>query len=240
MNNPRRIGILGGMGPQATILLQQKLLDAVQAKDDHDHIPLIVDMNPQVPSRIEHLIHKRGRDPAPVLADMARGLQAAGALALAMPCNTAHYYSDAIRGAVSVPFLDMVELAAVKAVEELGQGGRVGILASPAVQMTGLFDTALTKKGLTTVWPDNSAKMLRAIQVVKAQGPSPEACEIFAAASSELADSGASFQLVACSEFSLLVDNIAPDTQAVDTLDVLVAAIREFSFNSPGTLELKK
>ena len=107
----RILGILGGMGPQATILLMQKVLEAVPAEDDADHIPLIVDQNPQVPSRIRHLIEGTGDDPAPVLADMARRLVAGGATALAMPCNTAHHYLPAIRSAVRVPFLDMVELS---------------------------------------------------------------------------------------------------------------------------------
>ena len=84
----RRVGILGGMGPQATILIMQKLIACVSAEDDSDHIPLIVDQNPQVPSRIAHLIEGMGADPGPVLAGMARRLVAAGAEALAMPCNT--------------------------------------------------------------------------------------------------------------------------------------------------------
>ena len=87
----RRVGILGGMGPQATILLMQKVLAAVPAQDDAGHIPLIVDQNPQVPSRIRRLIEGVGEDPGPVLADMARRLVAGGAEALAMPCNTAHH-----------------------------------------------------------------------------------------------------------------------------------------------------
>ena len=110
----RRVGILGGMGPEATVLLMRKVLDAVKARDDADHIPLIVDQNPQVPSRIAFLIEKRGEDPAPVLAAMARQLQDAGAEALAMPCNTAHHFVPAICAATTVPFLDMVAAAAAE------------------------------------------------------------------------------------------------------------------------------
>ena len=109
----RPVGILGGMGPEATILLMQKCLAAVTsgaqgALDDADHIPLIVHQNPQVPSRIARLIEGHGPDPAPVLAQMACDLAAAGAQALAMPCNTAHHYADAVRGATALPFLDMI------------------------------------------------------------------------------------------------------------------------------------
>ena len=76
---PRRVGILGGMGPQATVLLMERLIAATPATDDADHIPLIVDQNPQVPSRIRHLIEGTGEDPAPTLAAMAGRLAAAGA-----------------------------------------------------------------------------------------------------------------------------------------------------------------
>src|SRR5574343_298434 len=130
----RRIGILGGMGPEATILLMQKVLAAVQADDDADHIPLIVDQNPQVPSRIRHLIEGQGQDPGPVLADMARRLVAGGAQALAMPCNTAHHYAPMVRAATDVPFLDMVQASVDHAAALRPDAGKVGILASPAVR----------------------------------------------------------------------------------------------------------
>ena len=98
---PKLIGILGGMGPEATILLQKKLMSALpDATGDEDHIPLIIDMNPQVPSRIAHLINGTGEDPSFVLASMARRLEGAGATALAMPCNTAHHYASVIQNAV--------------------------------------------------------------------------------------------------------------------------------------------
>mgnify|MGYP003676682578 CR=1 FL=1 len=66
------VGVLGGMGPEATILLQQRVLGTVNAQDDADHLPLLIDMNPQVPSRIAHLIEGTGEDPAPVLAAINR------------------------------------------------------------------------------------------------------------------------------------------------------------------------
>ncbi|MBD3766209.1 MAG: aspartate/glutamate racemase family protein, partial [Rhodobacterales bacterium] len=123
----RCVGILGGMGPEATVLLMQKVIAAVPARDDADHVPLLVDQNPQVPSRIRHLIDGTGESPAPALVAMARRLTAAGAQALAMPCNTAHHYAPAIRAAVDLPFLDMVALSADRAAALAGPGGAVGI-----------------------------------------------------------------------------------------------------------------
>ena len=232
----RRVGILGGMGPQATILIMQKVLAAVRAVDDADHIPLIVDQNPQVPSRIKHLVERTGSDPAPVLADSARRLVAGGADALAMPCNTAHHYAPAIRAAVDVPFLDMIELSADRAAKLTAVGGKVGILASPAVQDVGLFDRPFNRRGLTPIFPDCEAakRMLSAIQLIKADGANSAAREVLRAVSSELALGGASIQMIACTEFSLIADAASGATAVFDTLDCLVEEIVRFSGVGPG------
>jgi aspartate racemase len=228
----RTIGILGGMGPEATVLLMQKVIAAVPARDEADHIPLIVDQNPQVPSRIAHLIEGTGADPAPVLVAMARRLEGAGAEALAMPCNTAHHYLDAIRAAVSVPVLDMVAASARRAREVAGAGACVGLLASPAVAQVGLFDRALAAEGLDVIHPEDGAAMLAAIRSIKAQGPNAEARAKVGAASAALLARGAHVQLIACTEFSLMADAVAPGVTGIDTLDVLVGEIVAFAHAS--------
>ncbi|MEM6728701.1 MAG: aspartate racemase, partial [Pseudomonadota bacterium] len=63
----RPVGVIGGMGPAATVLFMSRVIDAVEAKDDADHIPLLVDQNPQVPSRIGTLLEDGDEDPGPVL-----------------------------------------------------------------------------------------------------------------------------------------------------------------------------
>lgn len=228
----RRVGILGGMGPEATILLMQKVLGAVQAQDDADHIPLIVDQNPQVPSRIRRLIEGEGEDPGPVLADMARRLVAGGAEALAMPCNTAHHYAPVIRAATGVPFLDMVQVSVDHAAALRPEGGKVGILASPAVRKVGLFDAPLAARGLSAVYATDEASLLAAIRLIKADGPVPQARAALTQASADLAARGAGVQMIACTEFSLIADAIAPRVVAFDTLDRLVREIVAFSTSS--------
>jgi aspartate racemase len=225
----KRVGILGGMGPEATVLLMQKIIAATPAQDDADHIPLIVDQNPQVPSRIRHLIEGTGEDPAPVLAAMAQRLETARAEALAMPCNTAHHYAPAIRAAVKIPLIDMVALSVAHAAGLAGPGGTVGILASPAVRRIGLFDRAFSQAGLTAIFPQDDAAMLATIRLIKAQGASPAARSALAAASAELAARGARVQMIACTEFSLISEAVDPEVQAFDTLDRLVEGIIAFA-----------
>ncbi|NJM83206.1 MAG: aspartate/glutamate racemase family protein [Tabrizicola sp.] len=225
----RRIGILGGMGPEATVLLMQKIIAATPARDDADHIPLIVDQNPQVPSRIAFLVEGRGEDPGPVLAEMAHRLQSAGAEALAMPCNTAHHFAPAIRAATALPFLDMVAASVARASALAGAGGTVGILASPAVRRVGLFDAAFAAVGVRAIYPEDDAAMLSAIRKIKAEGPVPAARSVLAGASAALLSAGARVQMVACTEFSLAADAVSTEAHAFDTLDVLTEAIVAFA-----------
>lgn len=227
--SPRRVGILGGMGPEATVLLMQRLIAAVPARDGADHLPLLVDQNPQVPSRIAHLIEGRGEDPGPVLAAMAQRLEAAGAEALAMPCNTAHHYAPRVRAAVRVPFIDMVQLAADRALALAGPGGRVGLLASPALRRVALYEGPLAARGVQLLHPSDEDALLGAIRAIKAEGPTERARFLLRAASVDLLARGARVQMIACTEFSLIADAVSAGAQAFDTLDGLVEGIRSFA-----------
>ena len=223
----RPVGILGGMGPEATILLMQKVLATVPARDDADHVPLIVHQNPQVPSRIKALIDGTGDDPGPVLARMARDLEAAGAAGLAMPCNTAHHYADVIRGATDLPFLNMLDLTA----DTLAQAGaqRVGMLASPATRLTGVFDTPFVARGLIPVTLDDDTPLLDIIRAVKSGQPPAGLSAPLARQAHALRDAGADHLLVACTELSLLTGALPEDVPWTDSLDCLARGITAFA-----------
>ncbi len=222
----RTVGILGGMGPEATVLLMQKVIALRAGGDDADHVPLIVHQNPQVPSRIRALIEGTGESPAPVLAGMARRLEAAGARALAMPCNTAHAYADAIRAAVDVPFLDMIGLSTARLA---GEGRRIGMLASPALRLAGIFDGAFARAGLEAVWPEDEAPVLALIRAVKAGRTGMDEAAALTDAAQGLLRQGADHLAVACTELSLLAPQLPGGAPWTDTLDCLAAAIVEFS-----------
>ncbi|VAW20291.1 Aspartate racemase [hydrothermal vent metagenome] len=230
-----RIGVLGGMGPQATILFMQRVLDATPATDDCAHIPLLVDNNTQVPSRIKALIDGDGIDPGPALAEMAKGLEKGGALALVMPCNTAHNYTGVIRNAVSVPFLSMIELTAKELARRLKPGSSIGILGSPALRITGIFNNALQEVEMTPLYPDDENAMLGAIRVLKASSgalAAPGALDTVLANGRQLIARGADILLVGCTEFSLIKEHVAQLHPALDSLDVLVETTIRFSQQS--------
>ncbi len=221
------VGVLGGMGPEATIALMQKVLRAVPATDDADHIPLIVHQNPQVPSRIKALIEGTGPSPAPVLVQMACDLKLAGAQALAMPCNTAHHYAHSVAGATDLPFLNMLELTA----QTLAASGakRIGMLASPATRIAGVFDMPFATNGLTAVTAPDDTAILSLIRSVKAGQSSDQLGLALHAEATKLLDAGADHLLIACTELSLLTEFLPDGADWSDSLDCLTAAIVEFS-----------
>ncbi|MFO0103462.1 MAG: aspartate/glutamate racemase family protein, partial [Betaproteobacteria bacterium] len=104
------LGVLGGMGAMATVDFLRKLVEATPAERDQEHIPLIVRFCPEVPDRAAALAGA-GPSPQPALVAAAVELAAAGAQALAIPCNTAHYWYDALCAAVPIPILHIVDAA---------------------------------------------------------------------------------------------------------------------------------
>ena len=222
----RKIGVLGGMGPEATIYFMQQVVAAVPAHDDADHIPLLVDNNTQVPSRIKAILEGGGDDPGPVLAQMAKGLVGAGAEAIVMPCNTAHYYADQVVAATDVPFLNMVELSCAAAAR-IAPGGKVGLLGSPALQQVGVFEQALADAGLTPVYAAEQGRVLATIRTIKAQGPSEFAAHTLSDTCARMIEDGADVICICCTEFSLLAAEIDAKVPVFDALQVLVGATVE-------------
>jgi aspartate racemase len=217
------------MGPEATIALMQRIHAATWAEDDADHIPLTVDMNTGVPSRIKHLIDGGGVDPGPVLAQMAAGLQVAGAEALVMPCNTAHHYAGWIEDAVSVPLLHMPKLTCARLASLVPAGSAIGVLASPATNQIGLFQSLLSEVGLSALYPEDEAPVLASIRRIKRSGPGAEDLSVLEQQSADLARRGAAAILIGCTEFSLLTARIVAPVRIVDALDVLVDATIDFA-----------
>jgi aspartate racemase len=221
----RVVGIIGGMGPEATVELMRRVIAKTPAHGDEDHIHLIVESNPRIPSRIAHLIEHTGADPTPELVRIAINLQRAGADALAIPCNTAHAYAHSIRHAVDIPLLDMIQLT----VDRIGQhwpAARVGLLASTAVHNTNLYADALAAKGMGSVTPADQLQVMELIKAVKRGDTGVQTRAAFKRLTLEFA-SHADVLLVACSELSVIADAIT--SPFVDSVDVLADHIVQFA-----------
>ncbi|HTW34807.1 MAG TPA: amino acid racemase [Rhizomicrobium sp.] len=218
----KTVGVIGGMGPEATVDFLRRIVEGTPARDDADHIRVLVDNNPKIPSRIAALIEGTGEDPTPVLIAMARGLERQGADFLTVPCNTAHYYLPAIAHGVNIPVLDMIALAIARLGALQPRPKTIGMLASPAVQKVGLYAERLGEAGFEALFPEakGEAAVFATIRAVKAKAITEQVRAGYESAIAGLHDAGADAFLIACTELSLL-----PPPQGrpfVDALDALV------------------
>ncbi len=219
------VGILGGMGPEATVDLMQRIIRLTPATDDIDHIRCIVDNNPKVPSRIKAIIEGDGEDPGPCMADMGKRLETWGADFLVIPCNTAHFYYDAVNQAVSIPVLHLIDLVVEKVKKTYPQSQRVGILASPAIRITGLYQKRLAPLGIEPVYPDQKHQeiLFKVIKDVKAGNTGEDVLERYKAVCRNLMSRQAGHAIVACTELSALEGPLPMDT--MDAAELLAMEI---------------
>lgn len=216
-------GILGGMGPEATVDLMQRIIRLTSAKDDIDHVRCIVDNNPKVPSRIKAIIEGTGENPGPVMADMGRRLETWGADFLVIPCNTAHYYYEHVREAVGIPVIHLIDLV-VSHVRNT-PSRRIGILASTAVLMTGLYEKRLKAHDLEAVYPDPEfqEKLLDVIKRVKSGDTGLQVHKEFCSICEHLAGKGAHVGVLACTELGVIGHDLPINT--IDATEILAQEI---------------
>ena len=195
----RIIGILGGMGPAATTDLFNKIIVSTKAASDQEHLHVIIDSNTSIPDRTEALIHG-GEDPTEQLTLSARRLAAAGAELIAMPCNTAHGFYDAVCAAVDIPVLHMIKLTA----QELRREGIecAGLLATDGTVQSGIYERCFEGSGIRLLTPSPAAQdavMELTYSGVKAGRRDFDTSE-FKKAAQELLDRGAQTLILGCTE----------------------------------------
>jgi aspartate racemase len=231
------IGVIGGMGPLATVDFMHKVILATEAERDEQHVPLLVSNDPRVPSRPPAILGD-GVSPLPRLIEIRDRLVHAGATALVMPCNTAHHWHAALRVGCALPFPSIVDVSCDEVAARLPRGGRVGLIATRATLAAGLFDSALAARGLAPLRPSDAvadACMLPSIAHVKA-GRLAEAGPLMARAVQSLLEGGADAVILACTEAPIALQAATRelDRLCVDTTLALARATVAL-WRSPGS-----
>lgn len=148
------LGILGGVGPLATAYFMELIINQTPVSKEQDHIPMIVYNDPQIPDRTAYILDRKAESPSPEMVNVARALQRSGADFIAIPCNTAHYFYDAISEAVTIPVLNILHETTQAVLRKSGQGSTVGLLATEGTVASGVFQTYFENEGLSTLTPD--------------------------------------------------------------------------------------
>ncbi|EED33167.1 aspartate racemase [gamma proteobacterium NOR5-3] len=227
MTTSKTVGILGGMGPAATVDLMQRIIAATPAADDIDHIRMLVDNNPKVPSRMKALVDKNGPSPAPVLRAMARQLRDQGADLLAMPCNTAHHYYDEVSAGVDIPFLNMMELVSSHIAKHQPGVQRVGLLASSALSQIRLYEPWFDALGVEVVYPpaEKQRALMALIVAIKANAGDALGFAALQDCAETLETLGVDCLLIACTELSVISQQLKTPLPSYDAADILAREV---------------
>jgi aspartate racemase len=223
---PRILGVLGGMGPLASAQFMVRLTQLTPAVCDQDHIPAVLWSDPRVPDRTVGSL-AGGKDPLPWLLRGIEGLRHAGCGAIAIPCNTAHGWYDAMQAAAGVPILHIVDAAAAELRRTGVRGGTIGVMGTAATLAMRLYQGRLGALGWDCIVPDD-AEMARlvspAISLVKANRVT-EAYAPLAKAARGLAARGAAAVVLGCTEIPLGIQaGPPPGPPMVYTIDALARA----------------
>ncbi|MEU7282842.1 amino acid racemase [Streptomyces sp. NPDC045431] len=229
------IGILGGMGPLATVDFYRKVIDVTPAGVDQDHLPVVVWADPTVPDRSAALTG-RGPDPTPWLVRGAHRLEAMGARIIATPCNTAHAFLDSVRTSVRVPMLDMIAETVAEIRSCHPDVTSVGLLATTGTLRAGLYQRGLEGEGLRVVTPTTLTQeeyVTGAIRRVKAGEVDAGPVRLIERAAEELAARGAGLLVAGCTELPLLLGETSAGLPVVDPTSVLARATVREALSAP-------
>lgn len=216
------VGIIGGMGPEATVDFMSRVLVATPAKSDQDHIRTVVENNPRIPSR-QLAIRGEGEDPGKTLAEIAVRLQSMGADFIVMPCNLAHAWQSDIEAAINIPFVSIVDETVRSALDRSGDDSAVGVMTTPGCFTAGLYQQALADAGrpVITQTPDELAETMSLVEEIKGGNKSAQVAEGLRALANSLVQRGAKVLIAACTEFPLVLDQSMFNVAFISSTDVL-------------------
>ena len=228
----KTIGILGGMGPEATIDLFAKIVKGTKVRKDQDHLRVLIDNNPKIPDRTL-AIQGKGPSPLPLLIKGGRALEKAGADFIVIPCVTAHHFYPGLQEKLSIPVLHIIEETMKHIRSRLKGIRRIGLVATTGTVHTGLFQKTFFGSRLEMILPPAQVQKNRVMEAIygkkgiKAIGPSPHSRRLVLTACQALIGQGAGAILAGCTEIPLVLKDGDLTVPVIDPISILARAAIE-------------
>ncbi|MFA7231224.1 MAG: amino acid racemase [Victivallaceae bacterium] len=230
--NTLTIGILGGMGPAATVDLFKKIVYSTQARKDQEHLRVVIDNNPHIPDRTAALYGK-GEDPTPAMLASARGLEESGADFLVIACNTAHIFVEELEKNLNIPVLNIISSTTAYVAKHFPKIKKAGLLATTATIKAGEYHSGLGTHGITLLTlneHDQEQLIMKAIfgeEGLKAGFTTGITHRILTEAGTKLQAAGAEILIMGCTEIPLAMLQSDFNVPLLDPNTILAeAAIR--------------
>lgn len=219
----KTLGVIGGLGPMATVYFMQLITEMTDAKTDQEHIPMVVHSIPQIPDRTAYLLGTSKENPVPQIVECGKKIETAGVDYMAIPCITAHALFDDIQGALEPPVLHIIRETADYLEKE---GVRVvGLEATDGTINAGVFQKELERRGIRVVLPsEEKQKMVMHIIYNNVKAGLRADMERFQLVETELLEKGAEVIILGCTELSMLSRDEKIGHGYLDAMEVLARA----------------
>ena len=223
------IGIIGGMGPMASQLFYKMITEHTAADSDQEHLDLMILSDASMPDRTSAILSGAyDRVYKQLLAD-ARLLERCGCRAVAVTCNTSHFFLDMMKDELNIPIIHMIEEAAAEAAG-LYPGGRVGIMATDGTVQTGLYQKALAAQGLEPWTPPETIQREVMHQIYdRVKCGLPYDRESWQRIEGAYREAGCSCVLLACTELSVIQSDEGLSDWYMDPMAVLAKRVILFA-----------
>lgn len=217
------LGVLGGMGPEATQIFYQHLIRRTQAKTDQEHLRVLIYGDSAVPDRTAAILSGDAAAVSARLVADAKLLEGAGCALLAMTCNTAHHFAPAIQAAVDIPLLHMPDLA-VRRAKALGVN-KLALLGTEGAMKAGVYQDICAQEQVECWTPDEETQTLVTTLIydqIKAGRRGDEA--LFARIEAAAREAGCDRAVLGCTELSVYRVFHPLSDYYIDAMEVLVEA----------------
>lgn len=217
------VGVLGGVGPMATVYFEEMVLEMTDAACDQEHVNMLVYNHAAIPDRTAFILKRSDHSPVLDMAKDAQMLAQAGCDFLVLPCNTAHFFHQRIQQAVSIPLLNIIEETVGACVE--GKIKTVGVLATEGTVAADTYGLMCRRRGLACVYPDaGTQRQITSIIYDRIKAGKPVKAKEMAALYDRMREEGCDGIVLGCTELSVAHRDLAlrgahPDV--VDSLEVL-------------------
>ena len=214
------LGVVGGVGPSATVDFLDKIIRNTPATSDQDHIRMIVDHDPTIPDRTAYLLGE-GTDPTASILAACKRLETYGADLMAIPCNTAHAFIEPIQRQLSIPIINMLLETAQYIDDHHGKVKTIGLLATNGTLKSRIYHDLIEQTSRGVVVPDAAHQdlLMNAIYGVKAGSTEGNNLDEFRLVLAHIINAGAELVILGCTELPLLSARIDMNDESIPMLD---------------------
>lgn len=214
-----RVGIIGGMGPLATVNFYEKLVKSTPAKSDNEHIDLVILNHATLPDRTECIFNNENEKFLKKIKSDFDIMNEIGVEVIAIPCNTSHYYYNDYKNFTSIPIVNMVE-SSVLEIKKLGYK-KICVFSTTGTSKTKIYEKYALENNISLVEIDETDKkyIMDTIYTIK------ETNDTKGEKLNEMIEKYCTddvIGIVACTELSLVKINEKNKSKVIDAIDILV------------------